>query len=36
MTLVHLRNLSKNGWTHMVILALNASHQISPKWLGMI
>ncbi len=33
MTLVQLRNSSKNVWTHTVILALRARHQISPRWL---
>jgi len=36
-TLVQLRNLSKNVWMHMaiMILALRARHQISPWWLEM-
>ncbi len=34
MTLVRLRNSSKNVWTHTVTLALRARHQMSSKWAG--
>jgi len=36
MTLVQLRNFSMTAWTHTVILALRARHQISPRWLEVI
>jgi len=32
-TLMHLRNSSKHIWTHTVILAIRARHQISPRFL---
>jgi len=36
MTLVQSRNSSKDVWTHTVILAFRARHQISPRWLEMM